>query len=129
MSIEAALRDHLSTYPALVALVGSRVHPLQLPQDSELPAVTYTRISTQPLTHRSNRKPTYGRPRFQLDAWAETSVIASQVREAIREAMGDFAQDGPPRVDVALLQNDQTVFEAEPARFRAILDYFVWTEE
>lgn len=127
--IEAALFGHLSTEAGLSALVGTRVFPIQLPQGATLPAVTFQRISTRPLTHRSSTTPTYSRPRFQFGCWASSFDGAVALRAALRAAMGTVAQASSPRIDVALLQDDRDVVEATPGRWVASLDYFIWHRE
>lgn len=129
MTIEEALRAHLIADVGLAALIDSRVYPVQLPQRPLLPSVTYTRISTRPLSHRDAQQPSYSRPRFQLDVWASSYSQCVAVRSALRTAMGTLKQNSNPRIDVALLQDDRDDYEAEPGRWRAILDYFVWHKE
>lgn len=127
--ITQALHAHLSTHGSLAPLVATRVYPAQLPGAPTLPAVTYQRISNVALTHRSSRRPTYSRPRFQIDGWAATYGGAQQLRSAIMDAMADFTQASDPRVDVALHQDGRDILEPSPGRWRASLDYFVWAEE
>lgn len=127
--IEAALFGHLTTEAGLAGLVGSRVYPVQLVQGATLPAVTYQRISTRPVTHRGSTAPTFSRPRFQFDCWAGSYDEALALRGALRAAMGTLAQAGPPRIDVALMQDDRDGIEATPGRWLASLDYFIWHEE
>ncbi len=127
--IEAALFGHLSTEAGLAALVGTRVFPVQLPQGATLPAVTYQRISTRPMTHRGSTTPTYSRPRFQLNCWASSYDGTVALRAAVRAAMGTLAQASGPRIDVALMQDDRDVVEATAGRWVASLDYFIWHRE
>lgn len=127
--IEAALFGHLSTDAGLSALVSTRVYPVQLPQDADLPAVTFQRISTRPVTHRDSTVPTYSRPRYQFNCWAASFDDAVTLRAALRAAMGTLAQASGPRIDVALMQDDRDVVEATPGRWVASLDYFVWHAE
>lgn len=117
MSIEARLYAALTGHAGLAALVGPRVHPIQLPQASVLPAVTYLRVSTMPVQHRQNQTPTYSLARFQLDGWATGFDAMIALRRQIRLAMGTF--------DLALLVGDRDILEAEPERWRCTMDYIL----
>jgi len=127
--IEEALQAHLVADVGLTTLIGTRCHSLQLPQRSPLPAITYQRISTLPLHHRSSMVANFGRTRFQFDVWSATYLQALTVRAALYEAMGTLPQASNPRIDVALLQDARDAFEAEPERWRAIVDYYIWHTE
>lgn len=116
MSIESTLYSHL------VANTSVKVYPAQLPQQATLPAITYTRISTAVIQHRGSAKPTFSRPRFQIDCWADSYTGASNLRATVRTAMGTLSK-------VALLQDDRDIVEAAVGRWRASLDYYIWHEE
>lgn len=127
--VALALHNQLATYPALAELISGRVYPVQLPLSPTLPATTYQRISNATIKHRGNRRPTYGRPRFQIDGWASTYKDAQALRAVIMDAMGDFSRASNPRVDVALHQDDRDIIEAVPGRWRTSLDYFIFATE
>lgn len=126
MSIEAALFSHLSTYAGVTALAGTRVYPLVLPQQPVLPAVTYQPISETPVQDRDSRALTYTRTRMQMVGYAATHDGAIGLRDALRGAMGAFVRANNPRVSVALEQQVRTEYEPEMARWRALLDYWIW---
>lgn len=127
--VSQALHSHLVSYAELNALIGTRVYPVQLPETVTLPAVTYQRIDTLSVQHRSRRRSTYGRPRFQIDGWAASYKSAMAVRQQIRNAMGEFTSPGDPRIDVAMQKDDRDIFESSPGRWRCSLDYQIWNEE
>ena len=129
MGIESALYAHLTTDVGLAALVGARVYPLALPQQPTLPALTYQRISTSPTQHRDSAEPQHSRIRMQIDCWAASYDSALSVRAAVRAAMGTVAQASSPRIDAALLADDTDTYDPAPGRWRATLDYFIWSEE
>jgi len=126
--IAQALHRHLPTHAALTS-IGSRCYPLQLPQTATLPAVTYQRVSAEPIKHRGSCKASFNRPRFQLDGWADSYGDAEALRAALKDAMADLAQQSSPRIDVALLQDERDIYEAEPDRWRCSLDFFIWHTE
>lgn len=130
MIIEQALIAHLVGYAPLNALIGQRVYPGPLPLKSPLPAITFLRVSNKPTQHRSSRKAMHSRPRFQFDVWGGTYLETLQTRNVFKDAMAEFTRPSDPRVDVALLQDDRDAYEAEPGKWRAIVDYYIWhTEE
>lgn len=127
MSIEIALTAHCTTY--LANLIGDRFEPQPKSEFSALPAITYGRAGVRPTQHRSSARARHVRTRFQFDLWAATPDQLITLRAAFREAMAAFAQESNPRVDVALLQDDRDAYEAEPGKWRAIVDYHIWHTE
>lgn len=127
--VAAALHSHLTTYSGLAALVSTRVYPVQLPDTPTLPAVTYQRIDTLSVQHRSSQRARFSRPRFQIDGWATSYKIAAAVREQIKAAMGEFRRSSDPRVDTALLKDDRDIRESSPGRWRCSMDYYIWSED
>lgn len=120
----------LTGHAGLSALIGARVYPSQLPQRPTLPAVTYFRVSTQHVQHRDDGGyAALRRPRYQLDCWAETQAQARAVAEELHNCFATFPQASSPRVDVALAANDFDDYEPDPARWRVIVDAFIWYAE
>lgn len=124
MTLEEALRAHLIAHSGLSALVGSRVYPVQVPQNVTLPAMSYQRISTAPTQHRN--QPVHGRVRMQLDGWASNYAAAVELRTQMRAAMETFQRGSAPRVDAALLQDDRDLREPDSDRWRVSMDYFLF---
>lgn len=129
MSIEAALVTHCTTYPALAALIGDRFEPQPKSLFSALPAITFGRAGVRPTQHRSSRRARHARTRFQFDLWGATPLQVIELVEVFKDAMADFSQSSNPRVDVSLLQDDRDAHEAEPGKWRRILDYHIWHTE
>lgn len=127
--VAAALHAHLAGFAGLSAMIGTRIYPVQLPATPVLPALTYQRIDTLPVQHRSRQQAAFSRPRFQIDGWAATYKGATVLREQIKAAMGTFVRGSNPRVDAALLRDDRDILEASPGRWRCSLDYHIWSEE
>lgn len=124
-----ALHGHLTGTPALAALVGTRVYPDSVPLKATLPAMSYLVVDGRPLQHRSSRQATFGNTLVQLDIYGATRADAQAVRKAVLEAMGTFFGGGPPRVDVALRNNEQAAYEPETGRYRSIIEFRIWHEE
>lgn len=127
--IEEVIFTKLTAHAGLSALIGSRVYPDQLPQRPTLPAITYQRISTQFHATRDQAHGSLERPRFQFDCWAGSRATSRAVAQQLRLALVTLPQASNPRIDVALVQDDFNILEAEPNRFRAVMDAFIWHEE
>jgi hypothetical protein len=117
--IETALFTHLSTAAGMVALVGTRIYPVTLPQQPTLPAVVYQMISSAPIQDRSAMAAGFTRSRFQFTVWASSDTSAAAVMAALRVAIGTFA-------DVALEQGARMEYEPDTTRWQGMLDYFIW---
>lgn len=129
MTVEEALVAHLTGYGELADLLGDNVAPGQLELKASLPAIRFLRAGRRPTQHRSSSRPNHSRSRFQFDVWGSSYQQVVTVRSALFDAMGEFQRTSAPRVDVSLLQDDRDIFEAEPGRWRAIVDYFIWHTE
>lgn len=68
--IEADLRAYLLEQPAIVALVGNRIHAVEFPPNGATPAVTYQRISGGRDRTHSGQGP--ARALIQIGCWDET---------------------------------------------------------
>lgn len=87
MTIEVALRDYLLADTAVAALVGTRIHPLDLPLNSPTPALTYEIVSD--VQHRQVPGWSQQRIQFTVCVQGEHSVLdaypnAKALKEAIK---------------------------------------------
>lgn len=125
---EEGLKEYLDNHAGLSAEVDSRVYPMLLPQNRELPAVTYQRIST-PRLHEFEAS-FFPHPRFQFDCWAESfpraKAVAEQVRLALdlySGAMGDYT------VEVAIVEDERDTYEPEAKIWHSMVEAVIWYEE
>jgi len=90
MTLEEGLYSYLSTYAGLTALVNLKIHPLMKPQDTELPAVVYTKLSNDRL--RSPVGGNWGMQNvtYQLAAYADTFAEAIAIREQLHAALLNY---------------------------------------
>ena len=75
----------LSVAPAVVALTGTRIYPLRLPQESVRPAITYQVVSnaqSAPLTCPANDT-----PRVQVSLFADTYAGVCALAAAVRAVL------------------------------------------
>ena len=132
-SIETVLFTRLDNFAGLSSLVVSRIYPLNLPQSPTYPAVTFTRIGTDPF---SGMTEDIGitRGRFQLDAWATTYLGALNVGAQLRLALKRWDDSGTsPVVLDSFLDNELDDFEdrleSSAGVFRVIQDYIIHYRE
>lgn len=111
----------------LAVQIGNRLHAVQLPQGSALPAIAYSRVSRKATQHRGSPRAQHNRSRFQFDIWAATYGDMQAAKTALMDALAQL-QGGSPRIDVALVRDDRYAYETEPGRWRAIVDYYIWHE-
>lgn len=68
--IEADIRTYLLDQPAITAIIGTRLYPVELPQGAAFPALTYQRISGGRSVTHSGQGP--ARALVQIGCWDET---------------------------------------------------------
>lgn len=90
MSIEEAIFKLLTTEAPIAGVVGTRVYPLQLPQNSTLPAITYMVTSGDP-THCMGEDSGVAAVCFQLDIWTESYADALDVFRRLKDAIDMYA--------------------------------------
>jgi len=78
MSIEDAIFTRGSTFGGLTALIGTRIYPVQAPQNAIAPYVTYQMISN-PREHAMGADPGVAHPRFQFSPFATTRTAAKAI--------------------------------------------------
>lgn len=84
-SPEESLRLSLSTDPGVIALVGDKIYPDELPQEQALPAVVYGRVSTEPI-YTLNNTHAATRSRLQAVCWARRRNDAETLADAVMVA-------------------------------------------
>lgn len=89
-TIRRAIAEMLAGDPALSALVGGRIYPGGLPQDCELPAVTYVVAGTREPRNLAASTP-YRSTRLRVSAWSNGEAEAEDVVEAVRARLVDFS--------------------------------------
>ncbi len=127
--IEDALFSRLSGFAGLTSLVGTRIYPVQLPQDVTLPAVVYTRISSEREV-AMGKDPGIARPRFDVSAWATTFDSSRAIAEQIRLALERFrgTEAGIVIQDI-FVEAENDVFDSTSITYHAAIDFEVIHEE
>lgn len=90
---EQALRQLLLSDPTVSGLIGTRIYPLVIPQDAQLPAIAYQKISgVQVHTHTGAHKPE--RMLVQLTCAAKTYSDIKTLQDALRNALDGKVVNG-----------------------------------
>lgn len=104
MTLEEGLVTFLEAFSPAIA--EGRIHPLVLPQNTDLPAVTFQRISG-PRVRSLSGPGGKARPRIQLDAWANTYTEAQALATQLRQALDGYkGLMGTVQVDNVSLATD-----------------------
>jgi hypothetical protein len=135
--IRPALREFLLDDAAISAAVGgTRVFPLVLPQGIIDTSIVYTRISGIG-DHHMQGPSGLNRPRYQIDAWAESIddaiVLADQIKQRIDGFSGTMLFGASPQSGVDIrgifFVDEREDFDNDAHLYRVSRDYMIWFEE
>jgi hypothetical protein len=84
--IQTLIFNAISASPDVIALAGSRIYPIRLPRDSELPAVVYRISSITPTTSMSGDSGIDNNS-VEIVCWAKEYGVAHQLADAVRKAL------------------------------------------
>lgn len=129
MTLDEAIRAHLTADAAVAALVSTRIYPVSLAQGTALPAIMYRRVTVWPEHDRSSRRADIARTRYQVECYGATFDSARAVATAVKDALATLTLASDPAISHALVQSEFDDFEPEPGRWRAIVDVYVYHEE
>lgn len=135
--IRPGLRAYLLGDNAIAALVGTRIHPVKLPQGQTQPSIVYSRISAIG-EHHMQGSSGLARPRIQIDCWAQSADIATALGNLVKERIDGFRGQmefgGNSPADIIAVQgvffdNERDDYDDAAQLYRLSRDYFVWYEE
>lgn len=123
MSVQNDIYARLSAYADLTALVGSKIYPLTVPQDIELPYVSYFIVSDIP-EHCMGQDGDIRTIRLQISCWANTydevKAIEVQVKAALSRYRGGNIQDIFTDSSLDLYDGEEDVYHV-PVDFTVFL--------
>jgi hypothetical protein len=127
--LEQALYTYLQTQSGVTNLVSTRVHPLRLPQEVTLPAVSFQKISAE-RPHAMGADPGIVFARIQFDSWNTTLLATYSVAAALRTALSRYSgtHDSVVILDI-FLEDEESVDEDQVDLFRVSQDYLVMHRE
>jgi len=83
---EESIYNRLKGHAGLSALVSTRIYPMERPQGTPLPAVTFERVSGVPV-HAMSADANYMTSRYQINSYAddllEAKTVAYQTEKAL----------------------------------------------
>lgn len=125
MAIADVLKTRLTAFAGLSALVSTRVHPAEAPQNSTRPYVTYQAVS-------EFREYGFGggigivRARYQFDVFAEGYASGRAVIEQLRQALDFWSNpSSSPEVIRVFVQGVVDGYEPDTGFFHPIIDFEV----
>ena len=87
MIFDEALVNHLLADTDLYQLVGSRIYPLDLPQNKPFPAIVYEEIVANPEHTLDKGQEGLVRSQYQFNVYAKTSKVAKETAVKLRIAL------------------------------------------
>lgn len=125
MSAETALFSRLSTTDGVMALVGTRIFPMEGQQAGATPYITYQKVSPRFLNTMGRGALPLAGPRIQVNCWADTYATAKAVALEVRRSL-----DGYDNGDVAVqILDEHDLMNPDSLRKCVTQDYAIWTEE
>jgi len=129
------LRAYLLADPAVTAIIGNRLYPVQLPQGIRAASVIYNRISETESYHNSAPSALMA-TRFQFDSVSQLVDEATLLADAVKERLGGFAgaiayapPDGVVNVEGIFFDNGREDYDDALEFYRVSRDYVVWYKE
>ena len=121
MSTESTLVNYLQTHTGLAALVGDRIYPRRMPDETELPCVVYMRVSTVPDIGLNSINT---RARFRLTPWAELATEVTDVATQLKDALN--LATIPPDIDRVLPDGETDRYDNDALLYGQDLDFLVF---
>lgn len=124
MMLEQAIYSYISTYPGLIALVGSRIYPLVMPQNPTYPTVVYSRVSRVYEKDLSGTAWNQSRMQFSVYAtkYSDAKAVAEQIRAAFRDYKGEINGINIMLADVT---NEIDLYEPDTALYHVLVDILI----
>jgi hypothetical protein len=132
IDVEQALVYKLINTSAISTLIGTRMHPLRLPDTATLPAIVYTEISAPIVgTHDETSANALTHARYQIDAWAVTYAGAVALAKAVFDALEGFKGIITSGADTFTIQaclrlDKRSNNDAETSLFWVSQDFVIW---
>lgn len=136
-NVRAALRHYLLADGGIAGIVGTRVFPIKLPQGEIRPSIVYTRISDAG-DHHMGGASGLGRPRIQVDSWAQTYDVAAALADSVKERIDGFRgsiqwdENSPGNsvpVQGVFFEGSRDLYDETAKLHRVSQDYFIAYEE
>lgn len=128
MTLLEALHVYFAGKTAITDIVGVRLYRITRPQNSDLPALTWRKVSGQDQLHQTGTS-TLTECRVELTCWASTPSGAETLRTAVRDVCqrysGTITDSGESVVIVLIRIEDDSEFYDPPQDASEAGVYFV----
>jgi hypothetical protein len=122
MEIEQAIYNLLSGDATIAALVGTKISPVKKKQDSDLPAITFRRVTTGRFPAMSVDASVV-KARFQVDCWAGTYPVAVQLKNAVKAVMKRWRTTTGITVQDTFMDGEIDFYEEDTKQFHIAIDF------
>lgn len=126
--IEKKLVDVLLGDTTVTGLVGTRVFPVVIRDDTALPAITYQRLSGERSYTLSGRSG-WATVRVGVSVWAREYAQAREAADAVRNALDAYDSDDPTDIQVATVSDGADTYDADIDVFGCSLDIEIKYQE
>lgn len=129
--IEAALFDLLILDATVSGLIGRRVYPHNIPQDTIFPAIRYTEISS-PRDHCLDGAQDMVPSRWQIDCLGSSYTNARAIADAVRGVLDDYTGTvGSVVIQRVHLAEESDFYSEQPGldqvrRRGKTMDFLIW---
>ena len=123
MTIEEALYTYITTQ--LAARIGTRCHPLRLPENVTYDAVTYQRISSSRVqSHEGGSGLVFAR--FQFSIFSKTFAGAEATTTALVAALEGHTD---ATIESCLTQDQRSFYDPTTRIYRSQIDFLIGYQE
>ena len=122
MPVETKIYALLIANATINRKVNTRVFPIVIPQDSELPAITYQRISAQKITSLSGYS-NLENSHILINSWATKYETVKALAEDIHSVMDNSTGFK------TVLSNELDAFDPEAGLWAVSQDFSCWDQE
>lgn len=128
--IETGLFALLSADSNLEQLIGGRVYPVIVPQNSAVPHVCFEQTGREGNDPTVCNVSTSVQKEYEISSRSKSYFEAKEVADAVRVILNNFSGlMGETAVDRVLLQNEQDLFDPEPGLFRVSQTFVIYYQE
>lgn len=121
--LEAAIYNTLIDHSGVNGFVDGRVYPRQVAQDAALPAIAYSRASTNNYDTLRCGDSDMVVARMQIDVVSSSYLEAKSIAKEVRKAMAETA------LFKSVKQQDKDMPGLNPDYHRVMLEFNVWFKE
>lgn len=123
--MEQAIVDILENDAVVNAIISKRIYPERMPQGKVYPAITYTRINTDP-TDEKDGVSKLDTIQVDLDLWGVDFKILKDLAKKVRTALDRFSGTKQSQViDSIIFANQNSFFEDEADMFHISQSYTI----